>query len=149
MRTKQGAGQEGELANRDNKRGGVYTTMTAEHMASRQNKRPCAPGQQNLGRSHRDRDSTPSPKERHQAIQGGGLYLVSGGSPRSATDPEYPEPETNSSPPDRDPPSPPGIGNPCHDDEHLVISQQNRQENHPLDEEEGGEGGGQGMKCWH
>ncbi len=101
----------------------MTAVMTAEHMASCQNKRPCAPEQQKQDSPHRDRDSTPSPKERHQATWGGGGgYLVSNGSPRSTTDPECPEPEPSSSPPVRNPPSPPGIENPCHDDEHLVIS---------------------------
>ncbi len=47
--------------------------MTAEHMASCQNKKPCAPEQQKQDSPHRDRDSTPSPKERHQATWGGGF----------------------------------------------------------------------------
>lgn len=53
MRTKQGA-DEGELANRDKKSGRVNIMMTVEHMASRQNKRSCAPGQQVQDRPHQD-----------------------------------------------------------------------------------------------
>ncbi len=53
------------------------------------------------------------PQERHLAHPGG-AHLVADGSPRPEPDLECSGPESNSSPLDRNPPSPPDTGNPDH-----------------------------------
>lgn len=58
-----------------------------------------------------DHDSTPPPTNATWRLRGG-AYPVAGEGPRPTPDPEHAELESNSSPQDHNPPSPPNTGNP-------------------------------------